>query len=417
MKMESIILITMWSGILTFSIFVIIRTLKNIVDAIGAIFGGRSKSKYPSPSSNMENFQIRTHREKATKSTPFEVIRIEGRGLIPTNHSRSIKFVTSVLDVTDSDNKPVISIVEDFQESGSTVFQNSINGGAVGENQGFSDWVEVGAVIPEVLVPAKGGSRNLKIVLRIVDANMSPSISFGLGETHDPAVLGVYAKTIMVTLNVKGYEEEADARDQSSPITVRLAMAVAMADGHLDKREGKLISAWIENTIATLPRDRRGKVKSACNNSLKESYADARSNKLSLSEVTRKLNVLADDSLKYQAIELCLDVMAADGLADASELEMIRNVAEALNLDYDELQKLKDQRMIGIEIPAPAEGQSNIEALLGIRTGWSRERIRLHISAEFKKWNGRISNLTDPGERDNAQNMLEIIAEARKKYA
>ena len=38
------------------------------------------------------------------------------------------------------------------------------------------------------------------------------------------------------------------------------------------------------------------------------------------------------------------------------------------------------------------------------------------LNDEFKKWNGRIQALEDGDEKDKAQNMLNIIADARKKY-
>jgi hypothetical protein len=83
-------------------------------------------------------------------------------------------------------------------------------------------------------------------------------------------------------------------------------------------------------------------------------------------------------------------------------------------LDLDELQKIKDQRMVGLLV-APIHND-NIETILGIDSNWSVEQIREHLRSEFRKWNGRINNLTDPAVRDSTQRMLDLIAEARRRY-
>ena len=106
--------------------------------------------------------------------------------------------------------------------------------------------------------------------------------------------------------------------------------------------------------------------------------------------------------------------MAADGAADEEELTTIKKISESLNLDYEEIQNMKDQRMITLSISADAV--TNAEAMLGIEPDWSNEQIQKHLRKEFTKWNGRINALPEGEERENAQRMLDLIAEARKKY-
>ena len=59
----------------------------------------------------------------------------------------------------------------------------------------------------------------------------------------------------------------------------------------------------------------------------------------------------------------------------------------------------------------------DIESLLGIDPTWSNKKIQAHLGKEFAKWNGRLNTLPEGEERDNAQKMLDRIAETRKKYA
>ena len=47
----------------------------------------------------------------------------------------------------------------------------------------------------------------------------------------------------------------------------------------------------------------------------------------------------------------------------------------------------------------------------------SREKIKKYLAVEFAKWNNRLNTLVEGQERENAQKMLDLIAEGRKKYA
>jgi hypothetical protein len=107
--------------------------------------------------------------------------------------------------------------------------------------------------------------------------------------------------------------------------------------------------------------------------------------------------------------------MAADGVADESELQTIKNIAEALELDYDEMGKMRDQRLIKLDVAT--EQQASIETIVGIEPDWSNEQTKKHLRNEFAKWNDRLNTLGEGQERENAQRMLDMISEARKKYA
>ena len=126
------------------------------------------------------------------------------------------------------------------------------------------------------------------------------------------------------------------------------------------------------------------------------------------------MNEIAEKSTRYETIELCYDVMAADGVIDPNEIQIIRNIAEALELDFDEIEKIRDTRMIGLDINLSQ--QSTIEEMLDINPEWDVDRIKKHLRTEFQKWNNRLNTLEEGDERDNAQRMLELVADARKKY-
>ena len=148
---------------------------------------------------------------------------------------------------------------------------------------------------------------------------------------------------------------------------------------------------------------------------MKAAYKASLNGTLRLNELTSRLSEISDKAAHYETIELCHEVMAADGVADTEELKAIRKIAESLGLDLDEVKKIQDQKIISLD--STASGQADIEEFLGIDKSWSKEKIKRYLRDEFQKWNNRLNTLEPGSERDNAQQMIDKISEARKKYA
>jgi hypothetical protein len=70
--------------------------------------------------------------------------------------------------------------------------------------------------------------------------------------------------------------------------------------------------------------------------------------------------------------------------------------------------------MVGVRVKV--ESDADLEQLLEIDPNWDSQKIKRHLRELFQKWNNRMNTLTDPEEKANAQRMLNLIAEARKKY-
>ncbi len=346
-------------------------------------------------------------------------IGIEIKGLIPVTHGVELGFVTSVIDVTEeNDSGPVLSELESFQEPESTAYCHVQQGGKIGPNQGFVSWARVGVVIPELLYPSHGGLRKLKIILRLVDTNNMPDINLGFGSVSPSDHSGlIVARVLDYEFNYagKGYLDAAEHRDEARALAIRLGIGIAIADGSLDDSEGNVIKHWVTKTIAPFGSSKREELKTLYNDAMRSAYADAKSGELTLGQVTQRLNEIAEEPQKYEAIELCFDVMAADGVADESELDSIRRIAESLELDYKEIESLHDKRLI--ELDVELDHQASLESIIGIEEDWSSDQIKSHIRVQYAKWNDRLNNLPEGRERENAQRMLNMISEARKKYA
>ena len=344
----------------------------------------------------------------------FLAKEIEAKGVFPVNRTVQVGFITSVFDKTSGTLEPVISAIEGFQEPDNVVYQHSVEVGSLSLGQGLPYWVRLGVVLPGILQPPVGGERRLIAVLRMVDMDNLPVINHGFAQQDQSGLLWTSALEFDYIFDEKGYQETVENRDESMALALKVAMAVAMADGSLNELEGQILKTWVIRAIEPFNEQKREYLKGLYNDAMRDAYHAARDGSLSLSELTHRLNDIGEKRTKYEAIELCFDVMAADRVADPEEMKTIRQVAESLDLDLEEIERIRDQKIVNLDTSVSA--QASVEDLLGIEGDWTRERIRKHLGIEFQKWNNRLNTLAEGTERDNAQRMLDLIAEARRKH-
>jgi tellurite resistance protein len=342
---------------------------------------------------------------------------IQVKGLFPIVTTTNIGFVISVLDNKSEDDplEPVLCSLEEFQEEDNIVFQYVNQIGEIDPGIGLTGWFKAGAVFPELLEPPYSGQRNLLILVRMIDADNPPSIIHGFHTEGDPGILWQKGLSHNFTFTTKGYHETSAHREEARVYAIKMAMAVAMSDGSFDDAEGNVIKKWIQKIIALFNEHRQQELKEKYNNALKESYEQVKNNQLTLSSLTEKMNGIDEDVYKYEAIELCFDVMAADGVADPEELKVIKNLAAAMELDFEEIEKMKDTKIVGLE--SNLANEDSMEAILGIEPDWDVGQIKSHLRAEFQKWNNRVNTLPEGDERNSAQARLDLIADARKKHS
>lgn len=385
-----------------------------IFNAIGAagksvVTGKSFKESY----TGIPDFGLRLKKHKVSDEPGSpEIVGIQMRGPIPA--SGDIACMITIRDITDPDDeRMVLSFLDFLQEPGSIVFQSYQEIGYVSAGEGFTDWARIGGFFPEMLQPANSGLTELKVNVFLVDSNNPPTTVGGfLTDTQ-----GVYwANTLEYEYNFeeKGYREAAEHRDEAQALTVKVGVAVAMADGNLDDAEGHVIKNWIKKTISGYSDDKQKELKKSYNQAFKDAFKEAERGELSLTEISSRLNEIGEKKLKYDAYELANEVMAADGEADPEELRVIRLLGEALELDIDQLEQIRSKHIVNLE-DAFSTGNS-LEELLGIDESWSEDKIKSHLAKEFQKWNGRYNSLEEGPERESAQNILNRIGEARKKY-
>ena len=407
-------LILIWLGI---------WLLGAIANFIGSLFGSATKA-IAGEGSFKENMDLSLNGMGALEAklktmnlnddgTGPVIKEISGKGLLPIKAVTNLSFITSVFDATSGEYEAVISSLDSFQEADSPVYQHEVKIGKIDSDQGFISWVRLGVIIPDILQPPYGGERKMVGIIRMIDMDNPPEIRHGFHT--DEETIWTKSFEFTHTFEEKGYKEETEHREESMAVAVKIGVALAFSDGAFSDSEGEVLKGWISKAIEPFSEEKQADLKKLYNTALKEAYADGEQGKLVLSELTARLHDIGEKSTKYDALELCFEIMVADGIADKKELEMIRGISDALDLDMDEVEKMRDQKIIALG--SGISEHASIETILGIEKHWSNDEVKKYLREEFKKWNNRLNQLTDKAERDNAQLMLERISEARKKYA
>lgn len=388
----------------------VFRAVSGTAKAAGkaAIGKGSFKDNLESEFKGMGNFRIRATKEKLN-DTDLDVLNIECRGLMPIHNSADGALITSIHTKDGKDLAPIMSLHDAVKEPDSFAFQQIQPLGRIEPNTGWNNWINIAYIPLDFIQPARGGDLELQVITRLVDINNPPAIKYGFGEAGLAAVVTSYE----YHFEGKGYLEADEDVKKSRAISVKIGMAVAMADGTLDDSEGNTLKDWIKNKIEIFSESEQKDLKKLYNDAMKESHKLSKSGDLSLGELCKQMNDIAEMPQKLEAMELAYKVMGADGVIDKSEMEVINKVAKALDIDPNELEKLRDKEIVSVQNTTEA---INIEELLDIDSSWSDKEIKAHLAKEFQKWNNRLNALDEGEERINAQQMLDYIAEARKKY-
>lgn len=345
----------------------------------------------------------------------LKIKRIMFRGGIATPKKIQGGFQISAFDVTDDISSPkhIVSVVDQAQESDTICFGISGNLGSVEPGDTITDWVQLGVIIPELVQPSKSGLRKIQIWVRFFDTSNPPTITGGFSDGKGEVFLQE-GLTFEYRFKDKGYEEVSQDREEAQVLSLKIGVAVAMSDGELDDSEGEILKNWILKQISVYSEEKQERLKEVFNEALKEAFAKAQVGSLALTPLVDRLSEIGEKKSKYDAVELCFDVMAADGTAAPEEMRVIRSVAESLDLDMAEIENMRES--VTLNLSESLTSEEELEALVGLEPGWSEDQKRKHLRMEFQKWSNRMNALSAGAERDAAQSMLDNIARLRKKY-
>jgi len=341
--------------------------------------------------------------------------RVHFKGPIPITRDTEITFVLSAVDITDEGARPCLFPFDAGQEKDTLAFQfRRPTGVTFSPGQYLRDWVEAGIIFPSLLQPPFGGTRKIQAVLRLIEKGKEDIIKRGFCKDGIPGLLWAGAKNFEFEFTEKGYEEEKIHRREALLLAIHLAMAVSSADGCFDEEEGEVVQAWIERHIESARPSERESLKKDMNASVQKAYQDGIETGIQTDQAIARLNEIGDKATKFEALELCFEVMSANDKISPDEMNLIRTYADLLNIPREEFERLKDFHTLNVTLAENPENDD--ERLLGIDPAWSKEEKHIYLRKEFKKWNSRMATLTDPEQRKVAQHRLDMIGRIRQRY-
>jgi len=330
----------------------------------------------------------------------WDVLNVQMKGIVAGPHDNFYsRFVVELIDVTDGGKKTVLSMLESFQSSDSEAFWYKTELEELPyENTIFQEWSTVIKIPKIFLVCPHSGNRKLKV--RVVAVNSSDKIL----EEDDQVISFNCVNT--------GYLEESENREYFEEMSIKTAMLVSASDGSMDTSEADIIKGWVRKRVASfVNEDYQIKVKERLNNYIKDAYTEINNKSIDIYEILEGVDNIASEGEKFELFQLCLDVAQADGEADEEELKIINDIAKYINLDRKQFRS-----MIEKTLPITMHtSEAKEEDILGITLEMTASEIKKHLMNEYKKWNQRIGS-SDNDIREQAERMITLIAEARKKY-
>lgn len=366
-----------------------------------------SNPQAPKPfvaSTNNSQLQLRVAWREDDDSWPQPHFLVECRGEVPLIWNAEMAFRHRIVDVTDGTEEPVIALLDWQQYDDSVLFSDITPLGKAGTNkQHWEDWRSLRfPIFPSMIRTPRSGQRTLRSLVDLV------AITEG-------GVQQMWAGTIdtVIAIAQAGYLDDIDHERADDGLIVRLATAVSAASGHVSDDELATIQTWALARLSYLEADDpvRAERAEAINGALRRSATDAEAGTLDMGATISRFLAEGSETGRVEAIDLCLAVMRADGVADRSEMEVINRIAQKLEVDQDWFAENRDKSVSGLS--TALDDAADYFALLGIDSSADPETIRKQLLEQYDRWNSRSVSLSDPEKRREAEQMLEIIAKAR----
>ncbi len=306
-----------------------------------------SSEPKPKEVQELNSLKIKVHRER--KQTGSIYLNIQCKGLIPVSTKTNIGFSVSVVTKGKNGvNKPVLSMIDSYQEPESRVFQDLRQIGEVDKYQGLGDWTTVGVVPTEILQPAMSGNQNLNIIVMLADMDNFPEIILGSGKGG----ILTFVEECNHYFSVKGYHEEGDNIDNARALSVKIGVAIGMSDGDFNETERKTLDTWIKRMIMPFDREKQIALKDLYNmakNDAEEVFSGLNLYQQpwvdELNAICKKLCNIGEEAQKYETLELAHEIMVADGIERDEESKSIHKIARNLGINAEEIESIRSSKI------------------------------------------------------------------------
>ncbi len=360
---------------------------------IANVKGSSSSSSSGSNSSN--EFRIRVREaDQLFGETTARVFAVEMRGSIIAPHDGyTAKTELFVADITTGEKEPIISAIDVLQAKDSIALGFSTAQEIPYMMSVINDWITLVKIPIDTLTFPRSGTRKIEFFVYVGGTSASSKT------------------TISHTSSEPGYFDARDNRKKFEEKAVELAFSVSASDGDVDRAEAAVIKRWIQKRVAMAAESETERVKDRLNRTITDAYGTFNEGRAhDVRNICENLKKVSTTAERYEALELCLQVAKADGIAEREELEMLEELAGFLDLDKDKFRAMKDKHLT-VSMMNNSD-VLDVDQLLGIRSEMSLSEKKKHLREEFKKWN-QLSEHKDLEKREQAKEMLTLIGQKR----
>jgi hypothetical protein len=385
----------------------ILGFIKFISEICSGSQGGMSANPSSSTTSAESSLKVRLVREPFHKNgVSLSVLNVQTQGIITHISPILPEFNLTMSDITHGtkgNGKPILTIIDQYQDIDSTKLKMTLRlEQIVQPGAGASDWLTLVGIPIEALVFPESGQRKIKAILSVKDQ-----------------VTGRVASTAETSWNYDvqdGYLDVQNKESEAHAASLQLAMCIAGEDGKIDDDEVEVIKAWGSKSMNALEPDDQLERNQLLNQALQTSTdALRRGNARGLFEdAVGILNNIDIPRHKYDAYELCLNVLKVDGEAHPSEMANLTKLARSLHLDETKVRIMTDRHTANLKF-TDLGGDESDDDFLGITSDMSKEEIRKQLNKLFKKHSARIGH-DDSNVADQSRMWLEKIGHARVRH-
>ena len=260
----------------------------------------------------------------------------------------------------------------------------------------LQDWMAVAQISPEWFVLPRTGHRELRFDIAIVSRSTGEQLATG-------TCIGAF-ENIEV-----GYLDIDDNIQRAKTLAVGLAFSVGAANNALQEPEINVIHGWVRTNFGS------GDASEGARLELEQALRKTatfflRGGRLNLEEICREIVEIAPMVGRLDIMDLSLRVAGAKGQVTAADLRLLKDLAQWLKIDRGRL-----RTMVEKTLPVSMHQSEDAEMILGVTTEMNQDEVRHQLNREYAKWSSRVIS-SDPAIRKQADQMLNLIADARTQY-
>lgn len=260
----------------------------------------------------------------------------------------------------------------------------------------LEDWTAVGQISPDWFVLPRTGQRRLQC-----------SVSVASRQTGEPLTDSACAVTYENTET--GYVDIEDNIQRAKTLAVGLAFSLGAANGHLLEPEVNVICAWAKTNFGSA--DASTGVRLELDRALQKTANFFRhGGTLDVQQICGEIVEIAPLVGRIEILDLCLRVAAAKGQVSTTELRLLKEFS-----DWLQVERARLRAMVEKTLPVEMHQGHDAEMILGVTEGMSKDEARVQLNREYAKWSSRVIS-TDPSIRRQADQMLKLLGEARTQY-